>query len=179
MRFYNDLQTNMIISLIGMTGAGKTTVGQILARKLNYGFCDTDELISAAAKKSPAEIFAESGEEYFRNIESETLLSALMLDNTVLSCGGGIILREKNRELLRRISTVVWLTRPFEHIRGNAEILRRPPINNIPENYLKIFEARKSLYAQTCHFRIDSAGFTDAHEAAARIIADCGLTGLT
>ena len=160
----------MIIALIGMTGAGKTTVGKILANKLNYDFLDTDELIRAETQKTPAEIFAESGEDAFRTIESETLenIFAGNHKNIILSCGGGIILREQNRGLLRQNSRVVWLLRPFEEIAKSPEILSRPPVNNNLDNYIKIFKARESLYTQTCHFKIN---FIHADEAAARIIA--------
>lgn len=158
----------MIIALIGMTGVGKTTVGKILARKLSYAFLDTDEIISAVTQKKPAEIFAESGEQIFRNIESETLENALVRDNIVLSCGGGIILREKNCGLLKQKARVIWLVRPVEQIMQNPEILSRPPIYNKPENYANALKARESLYAQTCHLKIN---FSDAGEAAAQIIA--------
>jgi shikimate kinase len=162
----------MIIALIGMTGSGKTTVGKILADKLHYDFLDTDDIIYQNTQKSPAEIFTESGEEFFRNIESETLENIFKIHNNkniVLSCGGGIILREKNRGLLRQNSRVIWLVRSFEEIMKNPEILNRPPIYNNPETYIKIFQARKNLYAQTCCFRID---VTDANGAADKIIAE-------
>jgi len=159
----------MIIGLIGMTGVGKTTVGEILATKLNYDFLDTDELISTRTKKTPAEIFAESGEYIFRNIESKTLANILADDkNIILACGGGIILREKNRELLRQNSRVIWLVRPLQEILKNPKILSRPPINNKLENYIKILKARESLYAQTCHLKIN---FINAEEAVNQIIA--------
>ena len=149
----------MIIALIGMTGVGKTTVGKILARELNYRFLDTDEKITALTQKEPAEIFMESGEEIFRDIESEALEDALRYNNTVLSCGGGIILRKKNRELLRQHAHVVWLTRSFEKIIESPAILCRPPIDGAPENYKKAFKARENLYAQTCHLIIDLTNF--------------------
>ena len=168
---------SMKIALIGMTGAGKTTVGKILAGKLGCRFLDTDELITATMKKTPAEIFAGDGEAAFRDIESETLERALTSDTidtidagsgTVLSCGGGIVLREDNRRLLRQCAVVVWIMRPLADIlRKSPEVLARPPINNDPENYAKHFKARESLYAQTCHFEIDSS---DAEAAADEII---------
>ena len=160
----------MIISLIGMTGAGKTTVGKILADRLHYNFLDTDEIIRENTKKTPAEIFAESGEDAFRTIESETLENIFTdnKNNIILSCGGGIILRENNRAVLRQKSRIVWLIRPSEIILKNPDILNRPPINNDPENYHKIFKARESLYAQTCHVKIN---FADAEESAGKIIA--------
>ena len=168
------------IALIGMTGVGKTTVGKILAENLGCDFIDIDEMIIETTKKTPAEIFAEDGEEVFRDIESNILEHTLMQDTTdsiisnIISCGGGIVLRERNRELLKKTSIVVWIMRPLDDIvQKSPEILSRPPINNNLENYVKNFKARESLYAQTCHFKIDLADFcstaSTANEAAAEI----------
>ena len=166
----------MKIALVGMTGVGKTTVGKILAENLGCAFIDIDEMIIETTKKTPAEIFAEDGEEVFRDIESSILKRVLISDTTdiVISCGGGIILRENNRELLKHTAIVVWIMRPLDDIiQKSPEILSRPPINNNPENYMKNFKARERLYAQTCHFKIDLADFcgsANADEAAAKIV---------
>ena len=166
----------MKIALIGMTGVGKTTVGKILAENLSCAFIDIDEMIIENAKKTPAEIFAEDGEAVFRDIESDAVERVLISDTTdiVISCGGGIVLRENNRELLRQNAVVIWIMRSLDDIiQKRPEILSRPPINNNLENYVKSFKARESLYAQTCHFRIDLAEFCGSasiHEAAAEIV---------
>ena len=166
----------MKIALIGMTGVGKTTVGKILAENLGCDFIDIDEMIIETTKKTPAEIFAEDGETVFRDIESNILEHTLTQDtaDSIISCGGGIVLREKNRELLRQNAVVLWIMRPLDDImQKSPEILSRPPINNNLENYVKNFKARESLYAQTCHFKIDLADFCStentADEAAAEI----------
>ena len=157
----------MIISLIGMTGAGKTTVGKILGKKLGFDFFDSDEIIRRNTQKPPTEIFGLYGEKFFRSIESETLKKILAQNkNIVLACGGGAVLCEKNREMLKQNSFVVWLVRPVEEILKNPEVLYRPPIIGSPLIYMRIFKARKSLYAQTCRLKI---GFTDANEAAEKI----------
>ena len=140
-----------IISLIGMTGVGKTTVGQILAERLNFKFLDLDVIITEKTKKTPSEIFSLYGEETFRQIETEELENIFENHdkNLILSCGGGIVLKESNRELLTKESFVIWLLRPVSEIIKNEEILKRPPINNDINNYIKIFGQREKLYAET------------------------------
>ena len=82
----------MNIYLIGMMGTGKSTIGELLTEKLDYPFVDLDEKIENSAGKSITEIFENDGEENFRNLESEQLRS---YSNSVIACGGGIILRKK------------------------------------------------------------------------------------
>ena len=148
---------NNIIALIGMTGVGKTTVGKILAEELNFKFSDLDAVIAEKTKKSPSELFALYGEEAFRKIETEELGNIFKNHdkNLILSCGGGIVLKEKNKELIKKNSFAVWLLRPLDEIIKNEEILKRPPINNDVKNYIKIFKRREKLYAETCDLKIE------------------------
>ena len=157
-------ETNIssVISIIGMTGTGKTTVGKILAEKLNYDFFDIDEIITQKTRKNPAEIFELYGEETFRKIETEELSHIFKNYNNknfILSCGGGIVLKKENREMLKKNSFVIWLLRPVEEIIKNGEILKRPPINNSVDNYIKIFKERESLYAEICDLKIEYTDF--------------------
>ncbi|MCC6422417.1 MAG: shikimate kinase [Phycisphaerales bacterium] len=91
----------MSILLVGYRGSGKTTIGKKLADRLWQPFVDTDDLIVRAAGKSIKEIFAESGEEAFRDLESNALQQALALKDHVISLGGGAVIREQNRELIK------------------------------------------------------------------------------
>ena len=158
-----------IISLIGMTGVGKTTVGQILSGKLNYNFFDLDQIITEKTGKSPSEIFALHGEEFFRKTETEELEIIFKNNNKnfILSCGGGIVLKEKNRGLLKKNSYVIWLIRPVSEIIKNPEILKRPPINNDINNYKNIFKMREKLYSETCDIKIE---YTDISKSVENII---------
>jgi len=153
---YNKNNIN-IISLIGMTGVGKTTVGKILAERLNLKFFDLDQIITEKIGKNPFEIFALYGEEFFRAKETEELENIFenITENFILSCGGGIILNEKNRKLLKEKSFVIWLVRPVGEIIKNQEILKRPPINNDINNYTDIFNRREKLYAEICDLKIE------------------------
>jgi len=163
-----------IISLVGMTGVGKTTVGQALAEKLNFDFLDLDLTVTEKTGNTPSEIFSLCGEETFRKTESDELENIFenYRKNLILSCGGGVVLKEKNRVLLRKNSFIVWLLRPLGEIIKNEEILRRPPINNDINNYINIFKAREKLYAGTCDLKIE---YTDVPEAVGLIINAAGL----
>lgn len=99
------------VYLIGMMGAGKTTVGQLLAHKLGYHFFDTDEVIVKVTGKSINEIFAEEGEGGFREIETQVLAELSAYKNLTVATGGGIILRQMNWSYLQH-GIVVWLDVP-------------------------------------------------------------------
>ena len=164
------MQKLSIISLIGMTGVGKTTVGQILANRLNFDFLDLDLIITEKTQKTPSEIFSLYGEETFRKIETEELENIFKNHdkNLILSCGGGIVLSEKNRELLKKNSVVVWLLRPLGEIIKNEEILKRPPIHNDINNYTELFRQREKLYAETSANGL-KIEYTDISEAVENI----------
>jgi shikimate kinase len=96
--------------LVGMMGSGKTTVGSLLADRLGSGFSDTDEEVESIAGVSVQEMFEKSGEAAFRRAESEALATLLAPDGPrVVAAGGGAVLSEANREMMRREATVVWL----------------------------------------------------------------------
>jgi len=164
-----------IISLIGMTGAGKTTVGQILAERLNYKFFDLDLIITEKNQKTPSEIFSLYGEEFFRKTEAEELENIFNNNNNnsenfILSCGGGIVLNEKNRKILKEKSFVIWLRRPISEIIKNEEILKRPPINNDINNYTAIFKRREKLYEETCDIKSECDGIFETVDNLIKII---------
>ena len=92
----NDLLKGINVFLIGMMGAGKTTVGGLLASELGYGFCDTDALIEQIAGKTINEIFAEDGEETFRQLETQVLSELSAYQQLIVATGGGIVLKPQN-----------------------------------------------------------------------------------
>lgn len=105
------------ISLIGFMGAGKTSVGSVLAGKTGRQFTDTDEEITAGAGISINEIFARYGEPYFRDLETEQLKKLRKeTEPLVISAGGGLPLREENRKLLRQMGPVVFLEASEEEL---------------------------------------------------------------
>ena len=97
------------IALIGFMGTGKSTIGPLLAEKLGYTFIDTDELVERTIGMNIADIFSDLGEDAFRDAEYEALQEALGQEQVVVSTGGGMVLFERNRKLLREKAFVVNL----------------------------------------------------------------------
>ena len=138
------------ISLVGMPGAGKTTVGRILAEKLGMGFCDTDEEIEKIAGESPEKIIEKYGEERFREIETEVAESVSSLRGVVIATGGGTILREKNVEKLRSCGVVIWLGRDLNLLAQN----NRPLSKNMPIS--RLFKQREEYYVAASDKKIEN-----------------------
>ena len=138
------------ISLVGMPGAGKTTVGRILAEKLGMGFCDTDEEIEKIAGESPEKIIEKYGEERFREIETEVAESVSSLRGVVIATGGGTILREKNVEKLRSCGVVIWLGRDLNLLVQN----NRPLSKNMPIS--RLFKQREGYYVAASDKKIEN-----------------------
>ncbi len=138
------------ISLVGMPGAGKTTVGRILAEKFGMGFCDTDEEIEKIAGESPEKIIEKYGEERFREIETEVAESVSSLRGVVIATGGGTILREKNVEKLRSCGVVIWLGRDLNLLAQN----NRPLSKNMPIS--RLFKQREEYYVAASDKKIEN-----------------------
>lgn len=106
------------IILIGLMGAGKTTVGQALATELKVKFFDADQVIIEQESKSIAEIFAQDGESYFREVETKTILSLIEeYNNAVISVGGGAFVNEKTRSIIQQYATSVFLDADIEELK--------------------------------------------------------------
>lgn len=97
------------IYLVGYRGTGKSTVGQLLAQRLQYQFLDADSHIEKVTGRTIADLFAEEGEEGFRERESQILQQLSQLPQAVIGTGGGVVLRPSNRELIQRTGYVIWL----------------------------------------------------------------------
>jgi shikimate kinase len=95
-------------------GTGKTTVTRELAKLTGMAMVDTDEYIESAAKMTIPEIFAQKGEGYFRDLESESIVSILSKGNQLISCGGGIILRDENVKYMKDKGKIILLTASAE-----------------------------------------------------------------
>lgn len=137
------------VVLVGMMGSGKTAIGRTLALKLGVPYVDSDAEIEAAANATIAEIFARSGEPFFRNREAEVIARLLQSDPCVLSTGGGAYLADRNREAISRHGVAVWLDADldllWERVRhkDTRPLLRTPD----PRKTLgDIFKERAPIY---------------------------------
>src|SRR5439155_26751072 len=97
------------IVLIGMMGAGKSSVGRCLQRGIGLALFDTDEIVASKFGLSIPEIFSKYGEDRFREVETEALAELAPAESAIIVTGGGIVLREENIDLIKRLGTVVWL----------------------------------------------------------------------
>ncbi len=138
-----------IISLTGFMASGKSSVGISLATKLGYEFADTDTIIEQKQSMSINDIFLNYGEEKFRQIESDVLLSFQGRSDIVLSCGGGAVLREENRKFLMNETVPFWLYTSMKETLKRAYDGTRPLLSNMerPEQLMELFLKRKHLYA--------------------------------
>jgi shikimate kinase len=105
-----------VIFLIGYRGTGKSTVARLLAEALGWPWLDADDVLERKCGRTIRDIFATEGEEGFRAKEEAVLAELCKLKEHVIATGGGVVLRESNRELLRRSGWVVWLTAEVETI---------------------------------------------------------------
>ena len=147
------------IYLIGLMGAGKTTIGRQLAGALQFPFYDSDKAIEESTGVDIPTIFEYEGEEGFRNREQTMLASLVDIEGIVLATGGGSILREKNRSLLKQHGFVVYLQCSVEHIMQRTRRDTQRPLLNTDDPRKRIetlFEERESLYLDVADFIIDT-----------------------
>ena len=165
------LQPHLV--LIGMMGAGKTSVGKRLARRLGWRHVDADKRIERTTGRTIAEIFADDGEAGFRAIEHDVLETLLRLPGrTVVSTGGGAVLSPSNCALMRERGSVVWLrARPETLLARVGSGNGRPLLSEDPDEALRRIAAeRQSAYASAAHFVVDVDGCT-ADQVADAVLA--------
>lgn len=136
----------MSVFLIGMMGVGKSYTAQKLSEITGKECFDTDRIIEQEEKMTVNEIFEKKGEKYFRKCEKE-LLKNLAGKDIIVATGGGIILDEENRKILKSQKTI-YLKDSIENILKRTDIKSRPLIKNNPEKIYDIYEKRKELYEQ-------------------------------
>jgi len=149
------------IFLIGFMGTGKTTVAAELKDKLAMDQIETDGEIVRKQGMSIPDIFAEYGEVYFRNLESNTLIELQKRKQTIVSCGGGIIVREENTEHMKKNGRIVLLTAKPETVYGRVKDERSRPILNNHMNVAYInslMEKRRPLYEAAADITVATDG---------------------
>jgi shikimate kinase len=144
--------------LVGMMGAGKTTVGRLLADKLGWGYFDSDAEVEAATGLTVPELFARDGEDAFRQAETDALTLACHSSSpAVVSVAGGAVLRPANRELLQESGTVIWLrARPETLAARVGDGHGRPLLDGDPAAAITHLDAvRRPLYQEVADVIID------------------------
>jgi len=142
--------------LIGLMGCGKSSIGRRLAKKLDVPLIDLDEFIVENAGKTIPQIFADEGEEVFRDMESKALKEVLG-SRAVIATGGGAVMREANRELLNQHPPVIWLKASPEFLAGRIEGDSNRPLiagGALPK-LLELAESRYPLYEQCTDFTLE------------------------
>lgn len=138
------------IILIGFMGSGKSTMGKLIANKLGYSFVDTDHYIEKKEGRSISDIFADDGEEYFRNTETEVLKELMQSEEKkVLALGGGTPLREENRAILKEAGYVIFLKiTPDEAYIRLKDDTDRPllQVSNPKEKIAELLAFRNPIY---------------------------------
>ncbi|MGB3511232.1 MAG: shikimate kinase [Microcoleaceae cyanobacterium] len=159
--------------LVGMMGAGKTTLGYLLAQQLGYRFLDTDSLISQAAGKSINEIFADDGEEAFRQLETKVLAEISSYKKLTIATGGGIVINPFNWSYLQH-GIVIWLDVPVEELYRRLQDDRSRPLlqDDDPLGKLhSLFEERRPLYANA-DVHINVVGGTGPEQVAVLVLEE-------
>ena len=137
---------NKVIFVIGLPGCGKSALSKLLSEKLNYTLYDMDSFIEQKECKTITDIFADNGEEYFRKVESEVLEELAGMNNAVISTGGGIVLLEKNRNIMKEEGLTIFIDRNPEIILQNIDPRERPLLAKDKNKLLELSKQRDGLY---------------------------------
>lgn len=157
------------IILIGFMGCGKTSVGKYLSRMQEYHFVDTDKWIEDKEKKTIPELFASFGEAAFRQMETECIKELLTMKHQVsmvLSVGGGLVLKEENRQLLKQLGTIIFLDASVDTLYERLKKDTSRPLlqgGNPKERIITLLMERKAVYENCCDevIQVDDKSFRE------------------
>lgn len=149
------------IFLIGFMGCGKSTIARMISKKLGVAQVEMDKLIVEELGMSVTEIFEKFGEEHFRDIETDLVHRLQEKDGVVVSCGGGAVLREENRNMMKESGVIVLLTAQPETILARVKnSTNRPVLNgNMNVEYITaLMERRKACYEDAADITVATDG---------------------
>lgn len=155
----------LLISLVGLPGSGKSTIARRLAKSFSWQFLDVDLEVEREAGCRIAVLFERFGEARFRELEAEVISRLTRESEAVIATGGGAILYENNRLLLRERTTVVYLRCAPEALARRLRDNGRRPLfrgSDVPTKLRQLFDERDSLYEQTSHLIVETANLPAA-----------------
>ena len=146
------------IFIIGMPGCGKSSLGKKVAANMNLPYVDTDQRIEQAFGCPTSQIFESYGEQAFRNAETNTLIQLTRETGSLVSTGGGMVMRENNREIMRNHGIIVLVDRPLEEIMGDIKLNRRPLLaqKGLPE-VERLYHERIDTYRSIADVVLDNS----------------------
>jgi len=160
---YCDMIAAKSIVLIGMMGAGKSSVGRCLQQRTGLARLDTDEMVAAQFGIPIAQIFEKHGEEGFRIAETEVLRKLAPVRPAVVVTGGGIVVRAENVDLLKQLGTIVWVTADEATLFERASRRNDRPLlqqENPRAVFLDLLREREPLYRTAADLRVDTSKMT-------------------
>ena len=150
------------LTLTGMMGVGKSTIGKALSRNLSMEFIDIDKIIEKKLKLTIEEIFKEKGEIFFRKLEEKITLEEIEKSNKIISLGGGAFMNEKIRDYVISYTKSFWLHIDVNQLAKRLDNSKKRPLlinKNVTLTLEKIYNERKNIYALANH-KIDCNNLT-------------------
>ncbi len=148
------------IVLIGLMGCGKTTIAQLLSKKLNIEYIDMDDYIEKKYDMSISDMFNIS-EDYFREKESLVCKELFSTCDSIIATGGGVIKNKENLSYFKDNSIIIYIHRPIELIINDINIEKRPLLKEGVNKLYTLYKERHDLYNQSCHYCLNNNGSID------------------
>lgn len=145
------------IVIIGMPGCGKSTIGELISKDLNYKFYDMDDYIVKISGKTIKELFDVS-EEYFREWETKACKELSKLTNAIIASGGGVVKKAENIDILRKSCTILFIDRPVEEIIKDIEVGTRPLLKDGAHKVYNLYNERYELYKKAADKIVENKG---------------------
>lgn len=147
-----------LIYLVGFMGAGKSSVGTILAQQMGWPFVDLDTVIEAGQGASIRHIFERSGEPFFRQIEHAALVEVARRSPAVIALGGGTFVQKANLDLIRQThGATIWLDCPIKELWQRCSTMDNRPLFRDRESFFELYKQRLPYYRQA-EFRVATSG---------------------
>jgi len=140
--------------LLGMMGVGKTTLGKIVAKKMNLKFIDTDENVEKKCEMKISEIFEKKGEDFFRSEEAKEVLKSLKETNSIIALGGGAFINKEVRDIILKNAISIWLNVKLKDLNKRIKWSNKRPLlnkDNKLREFKKLYIKRKNIYKLANH----------------------------